>query len=80
MSLNTPSNGMINCNLGGDGSANPGDICGFTCTGGFELVGSASRICQDDGNWNGSDAMCRGMRCLVMQNYMMLALLHIFLC
>ena len=66
MPLSAPSNGMINCILGDDGVANPGDTCDFTCTGGFELVGSASRSCQDDGSWSGSEAMCRGMRCLTV--------------
>lgn len=76
MPLNAPSNGMINCTLGDNGAANPGDTCSFTCTGGFVLDGSTNRMCQDDGSWDGSDAMCRGMICLTMQNYMIIASQH----
>jgi len=60
-----PNNGMIDCTLGDDGVANPGDTCSFTCTGGFVLDGSTSRTCQDDGSWNGSDTMCRGMNDII---------------
>jgi len=59
--LNPPSNGMIDCTLGDDGAANPGDTCAFTCTGGFALDGSDVRTCLNDGNWSSTDAMCRGM-------------------
>ena len=52
---------MIDCILGDDGVANPGETCSFTCNGGLLLNGSTSRTCQDNGSWSGSDAMCRGM-------------------
>ena len=53
-----PANGMISCSLGGDGLPNPEETCTVTCDDGYELTGSDSRTCQNDGSWNGSDAMC----------------------
>ena len=35
------------------------DTCTFDCDTGYELTGSDTRICQSDGNWNGTDVMCR---------------------
>ena len=62
-SLSEPSNGMINCSLGGDGIPSYEDTCSFTCNTGYELTGSESRTCQSDGSWSGSIAMCtRGKR------------------
>lgn len=49
---------MITCSLGGDGVANPGDTCSFSCNTGYKLTGSVVRTCQNDGNWSGSDSMC----------------------
>ena len=34
-------------------------FCSFTCNTGYELTGSDTRICQSDGGWSGSDAVCR---------------------
>ena len=56
-SLTTPANGMMNCSLG-DGGANPGEACTFTCNTGYWLMGSDTRTCQSSGNWSGSDATC----------------------
>ena len=56
--LAAPDNGNIDCSLGDDGEANPGDTCTFTCDDGFELGGSSSRTCGDDGNWDGTDTTC----------------------
>ena len=56
--LTAPDNGNIDCELGGDGEANPGDYCAFTCDDGFELGGSTRRTCGDDGNWDGPDTTC----------------------
>ena len=36
-----------------------GDTCSFTCNTGYELTGSDTRICQSNGNWSGSDDVCR---------------------
>jgi len=56
--LTAPDNGMINCSLGGDGEANVGDTCVFTCDDGFLLTGSTSRSCQIDGDWSGTETEC----------------------
>ena len=57
--LTAPNNGDIDCSLGGDGEANPGDTCTFTCDDGYEQGGSTSRTCGDDGSWSGSDTVCK---------------------
>ena len=60
--LTAPDNGDIDCSLGDDGEANPGDTCTFTCDDGHAPGGSTSRTCQDDGSWSGTDTTCtRGM-------------------
>ena len=54
--------GMVNCIVGDDSDLNPGDTCTFTCNDGYMISGSTNRTCQNDGTWNGSNAMCsRGM-------------------
>jgi len=50
--LSAPDNGQISCSPGND---SPGDICTFNCDDGFEISGTQSRTCQDDGTWNGAD-------------------------
>ena len=65
--LTAPDNGAIDCSLGDDGEANPGDTCTFTCNDGYELGSSTSRTCGDDGSWSGTDATCTfGMMILYM--------------
>lgn len=32
----------------------------FTCSQGYHLVGSATRVCQDNGTWTGISAACKG--------------------
>jgi len=56
--LDTPDNGTIDCSLGDDGEPNLGDICQFTCDDGFELVGSEIRVCQNDSEWDATEASC----------------------
>ena len=56
--LSDPSNGMMNCLLGGDETPSSGESCNFTCNTGYKLTGSESRICQSNGSWSGSIAMC----------------------
>jgi len=51
--LTAPDNGMISCTGNG-----VGDTCTVTCDDGFELSGSETRTCQDDGSWSGTDAEC----------------------
>ena len=58
-SLDSPSNGMINCSLEDDPVPSYEDTCNFTCNTGYELTGSETRTCQSDGSWSGSIAMCR---------------------
>ena len=57
-SLNHPDNGNGSCSWKGDRGPFPGDTCTFTCNNGYQLMGNAIRTCGNDGNWNGSDAMC----------------------
>ena len=49
----------MSCSLGDDGVPSYEDTCSFTCNTGYELNGSDTRICQSDGGWSGSDAVCR---------------------
>ena len=58
-SLTRPSNGMINCSLGNNNIPNPGETCSLTCKTGYELTGSNTRMCQNDGSWSGSNGTCR---------------------
>ena len=44
---------MISCT--GNGL---GDTCTVTCDDGFDLSGSETRTCQDDGSWSGTEAVC----------------------
>jgi len=56
--LTAPDNGDIDCSLEGDGEANPGDTCTFTCDDGYEINDSETRTCQNDGMWNDSEPTC----------------------
>ena len=59
-SLTNPNNGVISCSLGDDGIPSYEDACSFTCNTSYELTdGSDTRTCQSDGNWSGSDDVCR---------------------
>ena len=58
LSLVNPSNGLVSCSLGDDGVPSFEDTCSFTCDTGYELTGSDTRTCQNDGSWSGSTAMC----------------------
>ena len=49
---------MMNCSLGDDGVLSYKDTCSFTCNTGYELTGSNTRTCQNDGSWSGTDAAC----------------------
>ena len=50
---------MINCSLGDDGVPSYEDTCSYTCNTGYELTGSDTRTCQNDGSWSGSDVACQ---------------------
>ena len=56
--LTAPDNGDVDCSLGDDGEANPGDTCTYSCDDGYDLSGSTTRACQDDGTWSGTEAVC----------------------
>ena len=57
-----PNNGTINCSLGDDEVISYEDTCSFTCNTGYELTGSDTRTCQNDGSWSGSSNVCiKGM-------------------
>ena len=56
--LTNPHNGMVNCSLGDDGVSSYEDTCSFTCNTGYDLTGSDTRTCQNDGSWSGSDDVC----------------------
>ena len=55
---------MISCSLGDDEVPNPGETCIVTCNTGYQLIGSDTRNCQNNGSWSDSDAMCNGSECL----------------
>ena len=49
----------MSCSSGTVGVGYDGDTCGFTCNTGYELTGSDTRTCQSNGNWSGTDDVCR---------------------
>ena len=59
--LSDPDNGMIDCSLGDDGVANPGDTCTYTCDDGYMVNGDMIVTCGDDGTWS-DDTTCRLIR------------------
>ncbi|CAH1773674.1 unnamed protein product, partial [Owenia fusiformis] len=38
-------------------------VCGVKCKPGYDLIGSSVTICQDDGMWSGSPAVCEVKTC-----------------
>ena len=36
-------------------------VATYTCSNGFQLIGEATRICQDNGQWNGAPPTCMGL-------------------
>lgn len=56
--LTPPDNGYMKCDSDSD---NYGSTCESTCTGGYELQGSAARVCQYGLTWSGTDATCAPM-------------------
>ena len=57
-SIIIPNNGNVSCISGKVGVGYTGDTCSFTCNTGYELTGSDTRTCQNDGSWSGSDNFC----------------------
>ena len=61
--LSNPSNGQVSII---DNTV--GGIASYTCTTGYTLVGSETRICQSDGSWSESAPDCRIIRCGGLSN------------
>ena len=53
--LDEPENGTIACTRSG---FVVGDICTIRCDDGFDLIGSATRICLGNQTWSGREATC----------------------
>jgi len=53
------SNGEIALCSGRERVGYEGDTCSFKCNTGYELTGSDTRTCQSDGNWSGTEVICR---------------------
>ena len=49
----------VSCSSGRIGVAYEQETCIFMCNTGYELTGSDTRTCQNDGSWSGSDDICR---------------------
>jgi len=72
-SLTAPDNGMIQCS-----GSFVDDICVFTCDDGFQLNGSGTRTCQDDGTWSGTEAVCtEGLYCIIYCSILYYAFINI---
>ena len=56
--LTDPNHGVMACSL-------KDDTCSFTCNTGYELTGSDTRTCQNDGRWSGSESKCRIGECCI---------------
>ena len=52
--LSDPANGMVTV-MG----TSVGDTASYTCNDGFELIGSMSVTCTNDGTWSDEPPMCR---------------------
>ncbi|XP_065899208.1 CUB and sushi domain-containing protein 1-like isoform X3 [Dysidea avara] len=62
--LTDPNNGVMTCSLVEDRvSSSYKDTCSFTCNTGYELTGSDTRTCQNNGSWSGTEAMCIRVPC-----------------
>jgi len=49
----------MSCSSGRIGVGYEGDTCSLVCNTGYVLSGSDTRTCQSDGNWNGTETLCR---------------------
>jgi len=57
--MSTLSNGVIDCT-----SNEVGGTCTLTCDDDYELTGSASRTCQDNGTWSGTEKSVLQVGCM----------------
>ena len=51
--LPNPANGVVT-QMG----TSPGSLATYTCNGGFVVVGTATLVCQADGQWSGDAPTC----------------------
>lgn len=52
--VSKPVNGLVTCTSG----ANYNSLCRFVCDEGFEMRGSTTRVCQDNGQFSGVQPIC----------------------
>ena len=48
-----PANGTVEVT-----GSSLGSVANYSCMEGFELVPAINRICQENGNWSGTDPVC----------------------
>ncbi|XP_069823516.1 E-selectin-like isoform X2 [Dendropsophus ebraccatus] len=58
-SLTAPVNGLMGCK---DGS-NYNSTCTFSCSEGYELIGSSELQCLSSGQWTSSAPLCKAVQC-----------------
>ena len=51
--LTAPTNGAVTAS-----GMNLSDTANYSCDTGYSLEGSAWRVCQSNGSWNGTDPTC----------------------
>ena len=61
--LEAPANGMVMLD---NEDRIVGTVANYTCLGDLELTGSSTRICESDGEWNGTDPLCQGRESLTV--------------
>ena len=55
---NNPMNGMVTCDEGDDGILSYQDTCTTSCNTGFMVDGDATRTCQSNMMFDGTEATC----------------------
>ena len=53
--LDSPTNGKVVLS-----GITPGSVATYSCNSGFQLRGNEKRKCQNNGQWGGNAAVCRG--------------------
>ena len=66
--LSDPANGMVSMTGNSAGNA-----ATYTCDAGYELIGSKTVTCMDDGTWNDGPPMCRRKQ-FILHNHCMVIL------
>ena len=46
-----------------DGKRYTGTIATYSCSSGYQLIGSSLRACGADGTWNGTTTLCGNFHC-----------------